>query len=212
MFKTGIGGMIIAGGIILVMLTPLALPISLALYSLICGYNLRVIRYKALNPECKLPDWDEWMELFISGLTWLAIQFGLALIPLSILTASLLAADATGTIKIASGSAFLTWAATTTLLMVTICTALSLLTPLLMVNFAIEERVSAGFSFFKVGARIAGNPKEVLVTWLLAIGIGWCSILLPVVSLIGIFFIPSTIFIGHVVCATLYAQLWGDLK
>ncbi len=212
MFKTGIGGMIIAGCIILFMINPLSTPIALAIYSLVCGYTLRLIRYKSLNADSKLPDWDDWMEIFISGLTWLAIQFGLALIPITALTISLLVADATGTIKIASGMGFITWAAATIVVMTTICTTLSFVTPLLMVNFAIEERVPAGFAFLKVVKRAARNPLEFLVAWLLCIGVAWCAVILPILTLIGIFFLPSTIFIGHIVSATLLAQVWGDHK
>lgn len=212
MFKTGIGGMIIAGCIILLIVNPLSTPISLALYSLVCGYTLRLIRYKSLNPAAKLPDWDDWMELFISGLTWLAIQFGLSLIPLTAVSTSLLVAGATGAIKIGSGVAFVVWLVTTIAVMTAICTVLSFLTPLLMVNFAIEERVQAGFSFVKVIRKAAKDPRDYLVAWLLSIGVAWCTVVLPVVTLIGIFFIPSTIFIGHIVCATLFAQVWGEHK
>ncbi|MBI4533795.1 MAG: DUF4013 domain-containing protein, partial [Candidatus Melainabacteria bacterium] len=90
MFKTGIGGMLNAGSVILWSVNPLLLPLSFALISLSCGYLLRVMRYKLLNPDSHLPDWDSWLELFISGLTWLAIQFGLCLLPLSVLTIALL--------------------------------------------------------------------------------------------------------------------------
>lgn len=211
MFKTGIGGMIVAGCIILLAINTILMPIALALSSLVCGYLLKVMRYKTLNPSSKLPDWDEWMELFVSGLTWLAVQFGLALILISALTISLLIAAALGTIKITSGG-FIAWALSTVAVMSFLCAALSFLTPLLMLNFAVEERVAAGFAFRKVVRKALRNPREFLVTWLLSIGVAWASVVLPTLTLIGIFFIPSTSFVGQVICATLWCQVWGQDK
>lgn len=200
--------MIVAGCIVLCAVNTILMPVALALFSLVCGYYLRVIRYKALNPASKLPDWDDWMELFMSGLTWLAVQFGLTLILVSTLTISLLIATAFGSIKTMEAG-FVPWALTTAALVGAVFTALSFLTPFLMVNFAIEERVASGFAFAKVARKAANNPRGFATAWLLCIGLAWASLILPILTLIGIFFIPSTIFIGQVVCATLCAQVWG---
>lgn len=207
--KTGIGGTINAASAVLAMLNPLTLPLALALMSLSCGYMLRVIRYKSLNREARLPAWDEWLELFLSGLTWLAIQFGLTFIQVSVVTLSFIVASAIGAIKIAHPAFFL-WLLLTALAVVAVSVALSFLNPFLMVNFAIEERPQAGFAFRKVVRRASGNPGQFVAAWIVSIGVMWVSVVLPVLTVIGVFLIPSTVFIGHAIAATMCAQVWGQ--
>ena len=208
MFKTGIGGMINATSIILFILTPLSMPIICALLSLINGYLMRVIRYKTLNPESKLPEWDDWLELFMSGLTWLAIQFGIFLLLIVTVTIALWLALAFGNTSIASPY-FLLWAFGATAIVTAMAVLLSFCTPLLMVNFAIEERVPSGLAFRQVLTRAALKPKEFLLAWLLTIGVSWASALVPTLTIIGLFIIPSTIFVGQILCVTIWAQVWG---
>ena len=75
MFKMGIGGMINAGCMLLAFSSFYFTPFAFAFLALIAGYTLRFIRYRVKDPDIKLPLWNEWLELLMSGLTWLAIQF-----------------------------------------------------------------------------------------------------------------------------------------
>lgn len=211
MFKTGIGGTINAVCLVMSVGSPLFLPIVFALWALVAGYILRVLRYKVLSEESKLPVWDNWLELFISGLTWLAIQFGLNLILLSAVTVGFIVGEGSGAIKVYSPT-FLPWALGSTLAIALIWGLVSFLTPFLMVSFATEERIQAGFAFLEVFRRAAGNPIDFVAAWLLCIGIRWAALVLPTLTLIGVFLIPSTFFIGEIIAASISAQVWGPEK
>ena len=79
----------------------------------------------------------------------------------------------------------------------------------LIVNFAVEERIPAGLAIFQALRRAAGNPGDFICAWLLATGIQWAAVILPVATLLGMFLIPSTLFLAEILGASLAAQVWG---
>ena len=83
------------------------------------------------------------------------------------------------------------------------------ITPFAMVNFAVCEQVAAGFDFKTILGRIKKNSKVFLLAWLLSIGVGWTSMLLPAITVVGIFLTPTTVFIGYLFTALLAAKAWG---
>jgi hypothetical protein len=208
MMKIGIGGVVNAAAMLLIVQSKLFLPLSFALLAMVSGYLLRVIRYKVLNPESKLPDWENPMELLISGLTWLAIQFGFWLIVLSLATLLLIFAASTGMQNV-EHPAFFPWAIGTGITVAISWAAVSFLTSYLMVNFAIEESSKAGFAVKKVFAKFARHRRNFTFAWLLGLGVTIASVVVPTLTVIGIFLVPSTLFIGLIIAATLAAQAWG---
>jgi uncharacterized membrane protein len=80
--------------------------------------------------------------------------------------------------------------------------------PFLMVNFAQEECFKAGFAFAKVTSMVKTQFGSFLTCWLIIIGINLAALVLPILTLIGIFLIPTTIFIAQVVSCALAAQAW----
>jgi hypothetical protein len=208
MFKIGIGGVANAAGMLLLTQSKFFFPISFALLAVVTGYVLRVIRYKVLNPESKLPDWENPMELLISGLTWLVIQFGYWLLVLSLATSLVMFAAATGMEK-ADHPAFFAWAISSGIAVALAWAAVSFGTCYLMVNFAVKESMRAGFEINQVFARLAKNRKNLVLAWILGIGVLLASVIVPAVTVIGIFLVPSTLFAGLIIAATLAAQAWG---
>jgi hypothetical protein len=211
MFKTGVGGTINAICLVLSLASTFCLPVVVALMSLTNGYVLRVARVKASGLESKLPAWNEWLDLIISGLTWQAIQFGLFLVPLTAGTVCLLVGAASGAIKVSS-QLFLPWAVTAFLATFLSWSAMSLLSRFMMINFAIEERVQSGLAVGATLRRIWSNPGDFLSVWLLSLGLQLAALILPALTVVGIFLIPSTLFVAEMLGASIAAQVWTANK
>lgn len=210
MFKMGLGGVINAGSLVLTMMNPFVfLPVTLAFIALVSGYLLRCLRLRVLNPASKLPDWSEWLDLFMSGLTWIAIQFGLFLVTASVATISLMLAAAAAAQQSPS---YLPVAIAGVFFTVFTCLAVQFLQAFLMVNFAVEERLGAGFAILAVVRRASQRPGTFACAWLLATGLQVAAIVLPVLTVVGIFLTPSTLFASQLISASLLAQAWGPEK
>ena len=205
--KTGIGGVINALALVSLLLTGgLLAPVSLALMGLTNGYILRHMRFRVSKQDSPLPDWDEWLDLFVSGITWLAVQFGYALLIISVATTSYMICDAINKknpealIGVAIGSVF----------MFMLTSAIThFFTSYLMVNFAVEEKLSAGFAVRKVFEVASAAPQSFFFAWLLSIGIQFLSVLVPTLTIIGIFIAPNTYFAAQIMSANLLTQAWA---
>ncbi len=209
MFKTGIGGTANAVCLVLAIASPLLAPVVIALMSLVSGYLLKVIRFRELAGEGPLPPWEGWLELLISGLTWQAIQFGWYLLVVSVVTVSLVLGSSTGIIK-GYHPQFPSWVLACTLLTAASWTFISFFARYLMVSFAVEERIGAGFAVKEVLCRAARRPGDFLYAWLLSIGFQLAAIVLPAMTIIGVCLIPSTLFVADVLGASLAVQVWGS--
>lgn len=209
MFKTGVGGTINALAIVVLMLLgPLSAPAIVAMSALVIGYALRVAKARALGEVDRLPRWENWPELFISGLSWLAIQFALYFAFISVVALVAVFGVTSGAVKLYSGE-FITWAVTSVLLVTIFWVFTSFLARFLMIGFAVEEKMTAGFAAGEVLRRARANPRDFICAWLLAVGIQWAAVVLPVLTVVGVFFLPSTIFVGELLAATFAAQVWG---
>ncbi len=206
--KTGMGGMTYAASLLLLMLSFFTLPLVIVLISCAQGYLLRTIRAEVASPNSLLPDWGNPVDLFMSGLTWVAIQSGL-LIVTSAITVVLgfvcamqvvpqvglhFPAVGIGTIIIAAVLWLFMWFSLT----------------FLMVNFAIKESNTAGFAFSQVLKRTHGNPADFLAAWITGEGLKFIAFWLPIVTVFGAFLLPSTLFIAQIAAAKLVAQAWGE--
>lgn len=211
MFKTGMGGMLSASVLVLGAASLMTLPVSLALSALITGYVLRVARVRAADTNAKLPDWNDWMDLLMSGLSWMAVQFVFTVaIPISAL----------GLLSIGTMSGFMDFAspyflpfAVFAIIDIVVLTLLANLTvSYLLVNFAVEENMSAGWQAMRVYMQIAKAPKIFVIAWLLGLGIQVVMTVIPIVTVVGLFFLPTTLFVGQVINATLLAQAWASVE
>jgi hypothetical protein len=211
MFKIGVGGVASASSALLFVMSGSMMvfgPLAFALFACLVGYVLRTIRYKVLNPQCKLPDWDVPSELLVSGLTWIAIHFGFMLIPISILTFIVFFGVTSG-MESASHPLFFAWSIPSGIILGASWVCVNFLLSYLMVNFAVEETPRSGFAIGKVFRRFFSNKKEMTLAWLLGIGTVIASLVVPTITIIGIFLVPSTFFMGLAMSSTYLAQAWG---
>ena len=207
-FKTGIGGMLVAGSIVAGLYHYMCIPIVAALWALMIGYCLRCMRYKLMNPDCKLPDWNDWVDLFLSGITWVALQtffwifmaaiaFGVMVLCTAYAIASKGAVESN--LELVAGCSFIT-------IIYFIASAIS---AYLMVNFALEENTGAGMAVRKVIRRILDEPGKYLGAYLFSVGVQWTCVIVPCITIVGVFFLPSAFFVGQVSSAAILARAWG---
>jgi hypothetical protein len=206
MFKIGIGQVINASILLLGMANPLMFPVLLAFMSLTTGYALRMVRFRALSIEDKLPEWNEWLELVVSGLTWLALQFGFWSLVSGVATILYMCAS-----RFSNDSTEGAWIVGSVLAVIFCALVVSFYTSYLMVNFALEESIKSGFALREVTKRLFSNPRALVGAWLLALGLPGAALVLPCLTVIGVFFVPATLFAASVMAADVLAQAWLGL-
>jgi hypothetical protein len=209
LFKTGLGCMLTAACLLVTLLDLqhlMFVPLSLALSAVISGYLLRVIRTRVGDPTAtKMAAWGDWADLFMAGITWITIQFGLAVIFATIVSTTLLLAYY-ALITPSSNSLAIAEATLASILLLLFW--VHFLTTFLWVNFAVEERVSAGLALRKVVRRIRKNPRVFLQAWALTCGLQILAVILPAATVLGLVIVPTTLFAAQLLSANILAQAW----
>lgn len=220
-FKIGVGGIFNAMSLIVLWGGVMMLPVSFCCWALTTGYVLRVLRSKSRDPQAKLPDWNEWLDLFVSGMSWLAIAYGFVtmcvLFYLTSMTAiftyyrelakkvpvSPEALEAMNT----THSEQIYWVGGATVVVIIMALFLHLFSSILKMYFAGEETMKAGFAFDKAMKLFLARPFDYIYVWLLSLGLLQLSIIVPSLTILGFFFVPSIFFAAQTMTALLYAQL-----
>ncbi|MBX9771474.1 MAG: DUF4013 domain-containing protein [Candidatus Obscuribacterales bacterium] len=211
MFKTGMGGMLSAAALVLFAASLMTYPVAIAISAVLAGYVLRVARTRVADANAKLPDWNDWMDLLMSGLSWMAVQFVFFwAVPVSFVGLMSLG-RMSGWLDLASPY-FLPFAVFSILDMVLLSLLIHMTLAYLMMNFAVQENMAAGWQPMKVFMQIAKAPKTFLMAWLLGLGIQIAMVLVPIITVVGLFFLPTTLFVGQIINATLLAQAWASVS
>ncbi|HEY9712958.1 MAG TPA: DUF4013 domain-containing protein, partial [Chroococcales cyanobacterium] len=108
--KTLIGGLLNFGAFMALCLHRILIPVAFLFMAVVIGYQLRVMRTKMVDANAVLPKWDDWADLCISGLTWIAVVCGQAMVVISVATIVLMVGSANTMIN-ASNSKFMLWGA-----------------------------------------------------------------------------------------------------
>ncbi len=215
MFKTGLGGVLSAACLLVGLMDVqrfLFVPVGLAFAAVIVGFLLRSARQRLKDPDGRLPEWNEWGDLFFSGLNWIAIQFCLtilAAIPITIImitSSFLLASYSTNpnAVGVIVGLIFLS--------VIAIVMGAHLITSYLLLNFAAEEKLLSGFAIVKVLRRIAQAPGRLITAWILSFQLQFFAVLIPTMTILGAFVVPSTLFAAQLVGISLMAQAWRSVE
>ncbi|MBY0360072.1 MAG: DUF4013 domain-containing protein [Candidatus Obscuribacterales bacterium] len=208
MFKTGMGGIFIASSIVVLLYTLASIPFVAACHAVNTGYNLRLMRQQTVPSETKLPEWNEWGDLFISGLTWIALQTCVWLLGMFACVAFMLFCSAQAYVQATLWISSI-WLSCGVLASILLILSLSFISSFLMVHFAQEENTRAGLAYIYVIHKLARKPRHYLSIYLVSLGIQIASLLLPILSIIGIFLIPTSIFAGQLASSTLLAKAWA---
>ena len=212
--KTAVGGVWNASSLLLIFFLnvyPVLIPIVFTLWAINTGYLLRVMRTKLRDPQGVLPAWNDWQDLFVSGMSWLAIITGVIVVFLFMGATNLLIASILAAIKQYS-QLFALWMSGSIIFLISFSLLTNLVLAATMANFAQQENTMAAFSYIKVIKRIWKRPGDFFAAWMLGLGIQALSIILPGATILGIFFLPSTTFAGQLISSILLAQAWASAE
>ena len=208
--KTALGSLLICSALLLILSFKFFLPLfplAFLLWAVVQGYILRLMRAVIRGSANILPTWDDWLELVVSGLTWLAILTGQLMVMATVATLTLIVGGKYGLVNPLSPH-FKTWFLISASALSATTFVASFFFPLLMANFAEQEKVLSALSIDEALKRLIRKPKEYVTVWLLNLGIFWLALLLPAITVIGIFFIPLALFLANTLSAILLAQVW----
>lgn len=209
--KTTIGGFINYMALGAFLFNPAFTPICFVLWALSTGYLLRTLRGSAAGDLEKLPQWNDWLDLIISGLSWLSIAAGFFFFALSLFAMSLLI-GAGFDISHISKPNFLVWSEATFLGLFFVGLAQNFFLMVLMANFAEEERMAAGFAWRKTLRRIAKAPLELATVWLAGSALTVVALVIPPLTLIGALFTPFCYFLAQIISTRMIGQTWAYIN
>jgi len=209
--KAGIGATFNCCSILLLALNPMLLPLSVLLWALVCGYMLKVIRVKIKDPDAPLPEWRDWVDLLISGLTWLAVYTGALFLVMSVLTMAMIFGAIQGSIY-APDPRFVPFAVSTLTAVFISWLLVGIITTYTQANFAEEERMPAAFALRKLFNLFKRHGGTMLQVWLMVVGLNAAAVIVPPCTIIGIAFLPMTTFIAGTISATMVAQAWRAIQ
>lgn len=210
MLKVSIGSFFSYLAFGLTLVQPFLLPVSLICLAMAKGYLLRVMRTVLNGEDALLPAWNDWLDLVISGISFIVIELGFAF---SFLCFSLF----TIIIKFlilqtsADGTSLLAFTQGHYLLLALLFGGSNLFTSVLMVNFAQEESMKSGFQWLRVIKRIQKEPLAFATAWLSGIGFSALA-LVPGITIIGLLVVPFAYFLSQLVGARLLATIWAYLN
>ena len=206
-FKVGVGCLINGAAFGLLLINVILLPICFCLWSLTSGYILTTAKAKVIDPTSKLPVWGEWLDLLIAGGIWVALSTVHCLFIAVIAIAGLTIGSLTGFANLLA-PAFLPWAIILWTLLVVATALVSYLSTYLMINFAVRQNIVSAFAFSEIFGRTCLHPKVWLTAWLIQTGLMSLAVLLPMLTIVGIFTIPSTLFFAQLIGCCLLAHAW----
>ena len=195
--KTGIGGIINATAIIILFFSPVFIPISVCLFALNIGYILKCVNHK-LAKKADLPDYDGFVDLLLSGLNWMALWFSYLLMFLFLSGMVLFTAICLNAFDIESR--YFTFTASLTMFIIFLLwIKFQFIINFIIVDFAKTYKPSPIKSLKQLTLNFWRNPLIMLITFGLNTGIFYLAILIPGLSVFGIFLIPSTMYIASVI-------------
>jgi hypothetical protein len=206
-FKVGIGCLINGAACGLLLINLILLPISFCLWSCTSGYILMTAASKVGDPASKLPSWRNVLELLAAGGTWIAATFGHFLLLPILAIGSLYIAEATGLDNVLR-LGFVPWAALTWSALCALTPLISFFSFYLMINFAVKQEGKAAFDLAEVLSRLRRAPIPLLQVWLIQAGLLYLAVVIPILTLLGLFIIPSTIFLAQLLGCCMASQAW----
>ena len=213
--KLTIGGFVNYLALTLICLQPLLIPLSFLCLALSKGYLLRAMREiinrdGAAEAPQRLPAWDDWLDLLVSGLSFIVIEVGFGFFFLTFFIVTLI-------IKLALWEALAStpWGVALTighfLLLSLLYLGLNLFAFVLMANFAQQESMASGFQWLKVYRRIKMEPAGFGTAWLVSMALtalAWLSSM----TIVMVLLLPMFYFASHFIGARLCAVVWKSTE
>lgn len=183
------------------------LPISFCLWSCASGYILMTAASKFNDPGSKLPAWSNILELMTGGGIWIALCLAhFALLPV-VLSGCLLFGEMSGLDNVANNG-FIPWAAVSWSMVAILMPVISLFSLYLMINFAIKQESKSAFALKDVFRRLCRQPRLLAQAWLIQTGLVFLAVILPILTLLGVCLVPSTLFVAQLIGSCLAVNAW----
>jgi hypothetical protein len=183
------------------------LPVAFLVWAASQGYILKVARTVINSPDEGLPSWSGWADMMISGLTWLAVICAQIIVFVSVLYFALIFGSMRQLLN-ALTAQFAYWAYATIFAEVLVLFLGAFFFPLLMATFAEKERASAALAVKAALDRLYRQPEQFIVLWLLTSGIYAIAVVVPLLTVVGVFFVPLTTFVASLANTIMLGQVW----
>lgn len=206
--KILIGSLFIFVGNAIVQVNNFFLPFAVILNGVASGYLLRVMRSSMKGDYKTLPEWNQWLDLMISGVSWTAICLSFAFCGMSLALALALWGLGQHAVNVLSPQ-FSTWGQTSFLSIYSYIVLVSAFTSILMANFAEEEKMLAAFAWRKVLRRIAKHPILLISAWLSGWTLTFLASTIPLLTIVLSLLAPFLNFMSQVIAARLMGTAWA---
>lgn len=206
--KILIGSLFIFAGHTIFHVNHFFLPFAVMLNGVASGYLLRVMRSSMKGDYKTLPEWNQWLDLMISGVSWTAICLSFFFCGMTIVLALALWGLGQHVVNVLSPQ-FSTWGLTSFLSLYGYIVLVSAFTSILMANFAEEEKMLAGFAWRKVLVRIAKNPVLLISAWLSGWTLTFVAWVVPLLTVVLSMLAPFFLFMAQVIAARLMGTAWA---
>ncbi len=205
--KVGVGGMLYALTLVLILLNILSFPFVLCLWAIVQGYLITTMHVALQDAHMPLPRWKTFAELLIAGLTWMAIESLQWIMLFSIIIGALKISDIIHSDRLVASS-FNYWAISAWSFIMLLLAITSFFSAYRLANFAALQEINAAFDYVEVGKRFLRRPVPMLQAWLLQAGRFGMAIVVPIATIVGVFLLPTTVFIAQILGVRLLAQAW----
>ena len=191
---------ILIGGILLI------IPI---INFIIGGYYIKTLR-GSIEGKPGLPEWDDWGDLFITGLMVAIIGFIYMLIPLIVLFVSIggviTAAISSGDFSAASISAIVGGSLFSVVLMLIVCLVL----PMALSIYAKEDSIGAAFRIGEILSRIKSVPGDYIISIIVLYALLFIVNLVAAIPIIGWVIIIFANFYIALVASKMFGEVYAS--
>jgi hypothetical protein len=187
----------LTSGVVGMAMAPHAVAVNLPLF----GYALKVFRGGLAGEEGRLPEWDGWGGLVLSGFLLALVGVGYGLVPLLMILG--------GLNLLVRGGALLFMASALIVLGLFVAVSVSFFLPMGVARYLVEERLEVAFRPDLLWAIIARAPGEYVATYAGALGLLLLGGLVASIPAIGAIAAPVLAFYLSVVLARLFGEVCG---
>lgn len=191
---------ILIGGILLI------IPI---INFIIGGYYIKTLR-GSIEGKPGLPEWDDWGDLFITGLMVAIIGLIYMLIPLIVLFVSIggviTAAISSGDFSAGSISAIVGGSLFSVVLMLIVCLVL----PMALSIYAKEDSIGAAFRIGEILSRIKSVPGDYIITIIVLYALLFIVNLVAAIPIIGWVIIIFANFYIALVASKMFGEVYAS--
>ena len=196
-FKTSIGGILNALAIILLTIHPIFFPVSVCLLAINYGYLVKCLNHRS-SGNLELPEFNGFIDMMLTGLSWFALATCFYLIYFCLTGIILVTAEVFDAFNYLNQN-FILFGSLTINLLFFLFLVTNYFLNFMVIDFSKSDKISAINALKKIITKTKLYPKQFILAFLLNLGIFSLSVMVPVMSIIGVFLLPSTLFVALII-------------